>query len=264
MRNKTGVTRTAIPIIAIAIAIVIGGCTSWQYAENIPEPTMNTMTDAHGNVMKTLTYEGTHYELESIIFAINKYGDETIARHDSLKSLGRGHTVSASSPMSSLEPWARSPFSSEEEEVVQNKRFREHLINISVLDEHYNLTDEWKENSAILFIIEGYEEEDVNEAHERSHVFFHNLYYYKAYAYQAVNSMQQEELDCMVEFLDYYDYSLTQDNIVDEIVAYYLQDDNQTGCFKALGIDINRDGTISEIENYLWYTVHPETAENET
>lgn len=249
--------KQAIILLLIIYLVLTTGC-SW-YADTIPEPTKEVVADADGTVVKTLTYKGTHGELESIIFAINKYGDKTIARHDSLKSLGRGHTTSASSPMSSLIPWAASNFSTQEKEIRQNIAFREHLININVLTPDYqNLTPEWQGYSAIIFIIEGYEQENVNRAHELHHVFFHNIDYYQALSYEAFYTLTQEERNCMIKFLDHYNYALNQDNVIDETIAYYLQGDDQTGCFIGEGPDINHDKTITEGESYLWNSTHPQ------
>lgn len=242
-------------LLLLFLCLTLTGCT-W-YATTIPEPTTNSIIDARGTEVKLLTYRGTHQELESIIFAINKYGDHTIARHDSLKSLGRGHTTSATSPMSSLIPWANSNFSSNEKEQEQNIQFRKHLVNISVLEPDYsNITSTWQGHSAIVFIIEGYEEETENQAHELSHVFYHNLDYYQGFAYQAYFSLTPDEMNCMIDFLDHYHYALNQDNIIDETIAYYLQGDNQTGCFKGQMADIDNNHNISEAEGYLWQSTH--------
>ena len=193
---------------------------------------------------------------------MNVYGDHTLNGYGSLKEFGTGRISGSQMAFSALPVWAQSKFSSEPQEIAQNKAFVRFLIRQGILTKEHQLAPKYSDSPAsILFYFTDMKQEpDATQVHENSHVFYNNLSSYKDAATRVFASLSQQQRQCVKVLLKskaMYDVT-DNDVLIDEFMAYDVEQyKGLKSCFASLGEDINLDGAVSKDEQYLWLTSHP-------
>ena len=219
-----------------------------------------TLIDAQGHRVIVFICEGTKKDLEPIVFSLNLYGDHTIAGYRSLKEFGSGRIAGSAIAVSTLPGWARSSFSSEEDEIRDNEKFRRFLVDQKILSAQYRVSSVYDRTPAsiIFYFSDMKQEAYATQIHENSHVFYNNLESYRDAAARVYASLTSVQKDCVQNFLGQRSmYADGQEVIVDEFIAYYVEEQRKlAACFGLLSPDFNKDGTVAADEQYLWSTHH--------